>query len=77
MLFNFKRAVENTNIQQVIYLSGITNDTKLSKHLLSRKNVESTLKSDIYNLTTFKSGIIVSGSSSFEIIRDLVENFPS
>ena len=38
--FNFKRAIENTNIQQVIYLSGITNDTKLSKHLLSRKNVE-------------------------------------
>ena len=75
--FNFKRAVENTNIQQVIYLSGITNDTKLSKHLLSRKNVESTLKSDIYNLTTFKSGIIVgSGSSSFEIIRDLVEKLP-
>ncbi|NQX99746.1 MAG: SDR family oxidoreductase [Flavobacteriaceae bacterium] len=75
--FNFKRAIENTNIQQVIYLSGITNDTKLSKHLLSRKNVESTLKSDIYNLTTFKSGIIVgSGSSSFEIIRDLVEKLP-
>ncbi len=75
--FNFKRAIENTNIQQVIYLSGITNDTKLSKHLLSRKNVESTLKSDTYNLTTFKSGIIVgSGSSSFEIIRDLVEKLP-
>ena len=75
--FNFKRVIENTNIQQVIYLSGITNDTKLSKHLLSRKNVESTLKSDIYNLTTFKSGIIVgSGSSSFEIIRDLVEKLP-
>ena len=48
--FNFKRAIENTNIQQVIYLSGITNDTKLSKHLLSRKNVESSVKSDIYNL---------------------------
>ena len=77
MCFNFKRAIENTNIQQVIYLSGITNDTKLSKHLLSRKNVESTLISDIYNLTTFKSGIIVgSGSSSFEIIRDLVEKLP-
>jgi len=75
--FNFKRALEKTNVKQVIYLSGITNDTKLSKHLLSRKNVESTLSSDMYHLTTFKSGIIVgSGSASFEIIRDLVEKLP-
>lgn len=75
--FNFKRALEKTKVKQVIYLSGITNDTKLSKHLLSRKNVESTLSSDKYQLTTFKSGIIVgSGSASFEIIRDLVEKLP-
>ena len=75
--FNFKKIIQTTNVKQVIYLSGITNDTKLSKHLLSRKNVESTLKSDDYHLTTFKAGIIVgSGSSSFEIIRDLVEKLP-
>ena len=76
--FNFKRFVENTSIKQVIYLSGITNDTRLSKHLLSRKNVEYTLSSKKYALTTFKAGIIVgSGSSSFEIIRDLVEKLPA
>lgn len=75
--FNFKRALEKTKVEQVIYLSGITNDTKLSKHLLSRKNVETTLKSSKYNLTTFKAGIIVgSGSASFEIIRDLTEKLP-
>ena len=75
--FNFKRALEKTTVNQVIYLSGITNDTKLSKHLLSRKNVENTLQSKQYALTTFKAGIIVgSGSSSFEIIRDLVEKLP-
>lgn len=75
--YNFKRAIEKTNVNQVIYLSGITNDTKLSKHLLSRKNVENTLQSNQYALTTFKAGIIVgSGSSSFEIIRDLVEKLP-
>ena len=74
---NFKRFAESTTLKQVIYLSGITNDTKLSKHLLSRKNVENTLKSNHYALTTFKAGIIVgSGSSSFEIIRDLVEKLP-
>jgi uncharacterized protein YbjT (DUF2867 family) len=76
--FNFKRFAESSNLKQVIYLSGITNDTKLSKHLLSRKNVENTLASKKYALTTFKAGIIVgSGSSSFEIIRDLVEKLPA
>ena len=75
--FNFKRFAEKTSIEQVIYLSGITNDTKLSKHLLSRKNVEKNLASKTYALTTFKAGIIVgSGSSSFEIIRDIVEKLP-
>ncbi|QTD38523.1 SDR family oxidoreductase [Polaribacter batillariae] len=76
--FNFKRFAKTTNLKQTIYLSGITNDTKLSKHLLSRKNVENTLASNKYALTTFKAGIIVgSGSSSFEIIRDLVEKLPA
>jgi uncharacterized protein YbjT (DUF2867 family) len=74
---NFKNYIETTAVEQVIYLSGITNDTKLSKHLLSRKNVENRLASNNYALTTFKAGIIVgSGSSSFEIIRDLVEKLP-
>jgi uncharacterized protein YbjT (DUF2867 family) len=74
---NFKNYFEKTKLQQVIYLSGITNESILSKHLQSRKNVEVSLSSDKYALTTFKAGIIVgSGSSSFEIIRDLVEKLP-
>lgn len=74
---NFRDYFETTSTKQVIYLSGITNDKNLSKHLSSRKNVESILSSKKYALTTFKAGIIVgSGSSSFEIIRDLVEKLP-
>lgn len=74
---NFKTYFETTRVKQVIYLSGITNDENLSKHLSSRKNVEEALASKKYALTTFKAGIIVgSGSSSFEIIRDLVEKLP-
>lgn len=74
---NFKSAMEGTSVKQVIYLSGITNEKKLSKHLRSRKNVEHALSSPQYGLTIFKAGIIVgSGSSSFEIIRDLVEKLP-
>lgn len=74
---NFKNYLETTHVEQIIYLSGITNDEKLSKHLISRKNVENILHSKIYATTIFKAGIIVgSGSSSFEIIRDLVEKLP-
>jgi uncharacterized protein YbjT (DUF2867 family) len=74
---NFKSQLEQTKVKQVIYLSGITNDEELSKHLRSRKNVEDILPSKNYALTIFKAGIIVgSGSSSFEIIRDLVEKLP-
>ena len=74
---NFKSQLEKTKVKQVIYLSGITNEEELSKHLRSRKNVEEILSSKNYALTIFKAGIIVgSGSSSFEIIRDLVEKLP-
>ena len=71
---NFKTYISQTQTKQVIYLSGISNDNNLSKHLASRKNVEKELVSKDYALTTFRAGIIVgSGSASFEIIRDLVE----
>lgn len=74
---NFRLRIEATQAKQVIYLSGITNNEKLSEHLHSRQNVEQLLKSDKYHLTTLKAGIIIgSGSASFEIIRDLVEKLP-
>ncbi|MBK8493181.1 MAG: SDR family oxidoreductase [Saprospirales bacterium] len=74
---NFKDRLGHTRVKQVIYLSGIANDTQLSKHLSSRKNVENILGSESYHLTTLRAGIIVgSGSASFEIIRDLVEKLP-
>jgi len=74
---NFKKRIEETNAKQVIYLSGISNADELSKHLSSRKNVETVLSGSNFALTTLKAGIIVgSGSASFEIIRDLVEKLP-
>jgi hypothetical protein len=74
---NFRDRIQQTNTRQVIYLSGIVNETELSKHLTSRKNVESILANSTFALTTLKAGIIVgSGSASFEIIRDLVEKLP-
>jgi uncharacterized protein YbjT (DUF2867 family) len=74
---NFVKLVKQTNAKQIIYLGGITNEVKLSKHLASRKNVEEILKKADIPLTVLKAGIIVgSGSASFEIIRDLVEKLP-
>jgi uncharacterized protein YbjT (DUF2867 family) len=74
---NFKNRIEKTNARQVIYLSGISNAEELSKHLSSRKNVETILSGSGFALTTLRAGIIVgSGSASFEIIRDLVEKLP-
>ncbi len=74
---NFRIALGKTNVQQVIYLSGIVNESQLSKHLSSRKDVEIELGRGSYSLTTLRAGIIIgSGSASFEIIRDLVEKLP-
>ncbi len=74
---HFVGLVRQTQAKQIIYLSGITNDKALSKHLASRKQVEEVLGKSHIPLTVIKAGIIVgSGSASFEIIRDLVEKLP-
>jgi len=74
---NFIKLVKQTSVKQIIYLGGITNEEKLSKHLASRKRVEEILLESGIPLTSIKAGIIVgSGSASFEIIRDLVEKLP-
>ncbi len=74
---NFIKLIEQTSAKQIIYLGGITNENRLSKHLASRKKVEEILAQSKVPLTSIKAGIIVgSGSASFEIIRDLVEKLP-
>ncbi|MAP55452.1 SDR family oxidoreductase [Altibacter sp.] len=74
---HFNEYMAGTTVKQVIYLSGIVNEEQLSKHLSSRKNVEDILYEGTYHLTVLRAGIVVgSGSSSFEIIRDLCEKLP-
>ncbi|MCE2929222.1 MAG: SDR family oxidoreductase [Candidatus Caenarcaniphilales bacterium] len=74
---NFVAISKQLKITQLIYLSGIVNSEKLSKHLMSRKNVEGILQKGNYHLTVLRAAIIIgSGSASFEIIRDLVEKLP-
>lgn len=66
-----------TQVKQIVYLSGISNEQNLSKHLLARKNVKDVFIRSGIAYTIFEAGIIVgSGSISFEIIRDLTEKLP-
>lgn len=74
---NFREELTKTQVKQVVYLGGISNSQTLSKHLNSRKNVETELSKGSYHFTALRAGIIIgSGSASFEIIRDLVEKLP-
>ncbi|WP_295717742.1 SDR family oxidoreductase [Mucilaginibacter sp.] len=75
--YNFIHALDKTSCRQTIFLSGITNDNNLSKHLESRRHVEDVLKEGKSALTVLRAAIIIgSGSASFEIIRDLTEKLP-
>ena len=74
---NFNTYMQAIGVKQVVYLSGIVNEAKLSKHLQSRSNVETILYKGSFGVTVLRAAIIVgSGSSSFEIIRDLCEKLP-
>lgn len=74
---NFVDFVSSSQVKRVLYLGGIVNEEKLSKHLESRKRVEEILLNGPFNTIVFRAGIIIgSGSASFEIIRDLVEKLP-
>ena len=74
---DFLNRIKKTQCQQIIYLSGISNEENLSPHLQSRKNVENILNSSHIPCTILRAGIILgSGSASFEIMRDIVEKLP-
>lgn len=74
---NFVSRLENTQAKQIIYLSGLSNEEHLSRHLTSRKKVGEILQRGKVPVTILMAGIIIgSGSASFEIIRDLVEKLP-
>ena len=47
---NFNSYMEAIGVKQVVYLSGIVNHNELSKHLQSRKNVETILFEGNFNI---------------------------
>ncbi|UCC39702.1 MAG: SDR family oxidoreductase [Candidatus Aminicenantes bacterium] len=76
---NFLGACIAENVQRIIYLGGLGRKETASKHLLSRIETGEILSSRPDSIQTiwFRAGIIIgSGSASFEIIRNLVQNLP-
>lgn len=77
MARNFARAAEASGVTQIVYLGGISNDKKISKHLASRANTGSELSSGKVPVLELRAGIIIgSGSASFEMLRHLTHRLP-
>ena len=75
---NFAKAASAASISRIIYLGGLGEmGDGLSEHLYSRQNVGTLLASTNVPVTTLRAAMIIgSGSSSFEILRFLVERLP-
>ena len=75
---NFARSARINNLKQIIYLGGIVpEDYSLSRHLLSRLEVERTLKASKVPLTSLRAGLILGPEgSSFRIMYNLVNKLP-
>jgi uncharacterized protein YbjT (DUF2867 family) len=77
MATNFAKASLEAGVKQIIYLGGINNDLKSSKHLNSRANTGRSLASTSVPVMEMRAGIIIgSGSASFEMLRHLTHRLP-
>lgn len=77
MAKKFATASESVGVSQIVYLGGIANDEKMSKHLSSRAKTGEVLASGKVPVLEFRAGIIIgSGSASFEMLRHLTHRLP-
>jgi dTDP-glucose 4,6-dehydratase len=74
----FRDIATGAGVDRVVYLSGISGDeTDLSDHLASRREVESVLAEGRYDLTVLRAAIIIGAeSASFRIVDDLTDRLP-
>ncbi len=74
----FREAASGAGVDRVVYLSGISGDeTDLSPHLASRREVESVLSAGAFDLTVLRAAIIIGPeSASFRIVDDLTDRLP-
>lgn len=74
---HFIQYLSQTSCQQVIYLGGIANSPKLSKHLASRLAVERMLHDGAIPATALRAAVVVGrGGSSFNILKEICEKAP-
>jgi uncharacterized protein YbjT (DUF2867 family) len=75
---NFARAAAKVGVRHIIYLGGMIPDqADLSRHILSRQEVESTLGAHGVPVTTLRAGIIIGlRGSSYGMFRSLLERLP-
>jgi uncharacterized protein YbjT (DUF2867 family) len=74
----FADAARDAGVRRVVFLGGLGEDTGgLSEHLSSRHEVGEILASTGVPVVEFRASIVLgSGSTSFEMIRNLVEKLP-
>lgn len=71
---NFVALCRRLEVKQILFLTGIVDDARVSTHLRSRRGVEEVLRASGIPFTILCSGIVMGASSaSFEVMRDLTE----
>ena len=73
----FAKAARHAGVRRMVYLGGLGEGERLSRHLASRQEVGRILRqSGIPTIELRASIVIGSGSLSFELVRALVEKLP-
>ena len=73
----FARAARAAGVGRIVYLGGLGHGDDLSPHLASRQEVGRTLASSGVPTLELRASIVIgSGSTSFEMIRALVDRLP-
>lgn len=74
---NFAEAARAAGVAQIVYLGGLGRDETLSSHLASRQEVGRLLRAGGVPTVELRASIVIgSGSTSFEVVRALVEQLP-
>ena len=77
---NLADAVRANSVGRIVYLSGIVPniaDGELSAHITSRREVEGILRDSFATVVVLRAAVLIgSGSTSFEIIRQVSERMP-
>ena len=75
---SFARAAREAGVRRIVYLGGLGQGERLSRHLASRQEVGRILRDSGVPTVEFRASIVIgSGSLSFELVRALVEKLPA